>query len=135
MTGKTRNNGENMHCRCLVLLMVTAAISGITSAQNVPPSPDRPWHFAAERQIREEARALRISRLAIDATKSYSLPELVDFAEHNNPETRVAWEDAKARGAALHIAQSELYPALTAIALSTLGRENVLFNSSFVRQT
>jgi outer membrane protein TolC len=115
--------------------MVTATVSGIASAQNVPPSPDRPWHFAAERQIREEARALRVSRLAIDATKSYSLPELVDFAERNNPETRVAWEDAKARGAALHIAQSELYPALTAIALSTLGRENILFNNSFVRQT
>jgi outer membrane protein len=107
----------------------------MASAQNAPPSPERPWHFAAERQIREEARTLRVSRLAIDATKSYTLVELVDFAERNNPETRVAWEAAKSRGAALHIAQSELYPALTAIALSTLGRENVLFNSSFVRQT
>jgi outer membrane protein len=126
---------KNMHWRWPVLLIATAASSGIAPAQNVPPSPDRPWHFAAERQIREEARTLHVSRLAIDATNSYSLAELVDFAERNNPETRVAWEGAKARGAALHIAQSELYPALTAIALSTLGRENVLFNSSFVRQT
>jgi len=47
----------------------------------------------------------------------------------------VAWEGAKARGAALHIAQSELYPALAAVVLSQVHREDVLFNSSFVRQT
>ena len=85
--------------------------------------------------MREEAKALRASRLAIDAPNSYSLAELVDFAERNNPETRVAWEGAKARGAALHIAQSELYPALAAVALSQVEREDVLFGSSFVRQT
>jgi outer membrane protein TolC len=59
----------------------------------------------------------------------------VDFAERNNPETRVAWEGAKARGAALRIAQSELYPALAAVALSQVYRQDLLFGSSFVRQT
>src|SRR6202171_1804042 len=121
--------------RWFVLLVVTAAICKIASGQSVPPSPDRSWHFPAEREVRAEAKALRVSRLAIDATKSHSLAELVDFAERNNPETRVAWESAKARGAALHIAQSELYPALAAVALSQVDREDVLFGSNFVRQT
>jgi outer membrane protein len=121
--------------RCLALLVATAAICRIASGQSVPPSPDRPWHFSAEGEMRAEVKTLRVSRLAIDATKSYSLAELVDFAERNNPETRVAWEGAKARGAALHIAQSELYPALAAVALSKVDREDVLFNSSFLRQT
>ena len=125
----------NTTWRWFVLLVAAAAISKMAAGQNVPPSPDRSWHFPAEREVREEAKSLRFSRLAIDATKSYSLAELLDFAERNNPETRVAWEGAKARGAALHIAQSELYPALVGIALSTVGREDVLFGNIFVRQT
>ncbi len=125
----------NTTWRWFALLVVTAAICKIAPGQTVPPSPDRSWHFPAEREVREEAKTLRVSRLAIDATKSYSLAELVDFAERNNPDTRVAWEGAKARGAALHIAQSELYPALAGVALSTVGREDVLFGNSFVRQT
>src|SRR5258706_11749367 len=126
----------NTPWRWFALLMVTAAICKLASRQSEPPSPDRSWHLPAEREVRAEAKALRVSRLAaIDATKSYPLAELVDFAERNNPETRVAWEGAKARGAALHIAQSELYPALAAVALSQVHREDLLFGSSFVRQT
>jgi outer membrane protein len=126
---------KSMTWRWHVLLMVTAAISRNASAQGVPPSPNRPWHFSVESEIREQAKALRVSRLAVDATKEYSLAELVDFAERNNPETRVAWEDSKARGAALHIAQSELYPALAGIALSQVTRQDVLLGSTFFRQT
>ena len=119
----------------VIVVIVTALISGIASAQNAPPSPDGPWHFPAEQQIRQEAKALPPSRLAIDATKSYSLGDLVDFAERNNPETRVAWEGAKSKAAALHIAQSELYPVLAAVALSQVERVEVLFGNSFFRQT
>src|SRR5258705_9299923 len=125
----------NTPWRWFALLMVTAAICKLASRQSEPPSPDRSWHPPAEREVRAEAKAWRVSRLAIDATKSYSLAKLVDFAERNNPETRVAWEGAKARGAALQIAQSELYPALAAVALSQVHREDLLFGSSFVRQT
>jgi outer membrane protein TolC len=125
----------NTLSRWFVLLVVAAAICKIASGQSVPPSPDHPWRFPAEREVRAEAKALRVSRLATEAAKSYSLAELVDFAERNNPETRVAWEGARARGAALHIAQSELYPALAAVALSQVYRQDLLFGSSFVRQT
>ena len=125
----------NTISRWFVLLVVATAICKIASGQSVPPSPDHPWHFPAEREVRAEAKALRVSRLATEAAKSYSLAELVDFAERNNPETRVAWEGAKARGAALRIAQSELYPALAAVALSQVYRQDLLFGSSFVRQT
>lgn len=126
---------KNAPWRWLFLLVIPAAISGIASAQEVPPLPDRAWHFAAERQIREEAKSLPISHLAIDVTRTYSLPDLVDFTERNNPETRVAWEGAKGKGAALHIAQSELYPALAALALSQVVRKEVLVDSYFFRQT
>ena len=122
--------------RGFFLLIVTATICQIVSGQSVPPpSPDRPWHFPAERKIEDEAKTLGVSRLPVDEAKVYSLDELVDFAERNNPRTRVAWEGAKARGAALHIAQSELYPALAAAVLSQVGSEEVLFGSDFYRQT
>jgi len=126
---------KSMTWRWHVLLMVTAATPRNAPAQGVPPSSNRPWHSSAESEIREQAKALRVPRFAVDATKEYSLAELVDFAERNNPETRVAWEDSKARGAALHIAQSELYPALAGIALSQVTRQDVLFGSTFFRQT
>ena len=128
-------DGDDMTWRWPVLLMVAATLSRNASAQDAPPSPDRPWHLSAESGIREQAKALRVSRLTIDATKTYSLADMVDFAERNNPETRVAWEDSKARGAALHIAQSELYPALAGLALSQYTRQDVLFGSTFFRQT
>lgn len=53
---------------------------------------------------------------ALDATHSYSLAELVDIAEQNNPTTRIAWERAKQRAESLGIARSEYFPVLVGIA-------------------
>jgi outer membrane protein len=49
--------------------------------------------------------------------------------------TRVAWESARAEAAALGIARSELYPALSAVALSGVDRSEVPLGSQFYRQT
>ncbi len=53
---------------------------------------------------------------ALDPTHPYSLAELVDIAEHNNPRTRVVWERAKQKAEQLGIAKSAYYPVLTGIA-------------------
>jgi 3-hydroxyacyl-CoA dehydrogenase len=53
----------NTKWRGFFLLIVTAAICRIASGQSVPPSPDRPWHFPAERKSGGEAKALGVSRL------------------------------------------------------------------------
>jgi outer membrane protein TolC len=71
----------------------------------------------------------------MDPAKIYTLSELVNFAEQNNPETRVAWENAKAKAANLGIAQSTLYPTLAAAALADTLRLDVFFGNSFQRQT
>jgi outer membrane protein len=63
------------------------------------------------------------------------LGELIDLAEAHNPETSLAWERARAQAAALGIARSELYPTLAAVALSQTASFDVLFGSSFFRQT
>jgi outer membrane protein len=70
----------------------------------------------------------------MDPGKTYSLAELIDLAETQNPETRVAWEKARAQGNALGIARSELYPALAATALAQINRTDVLFGTEFYVQ-
>jgi outer membrane protein len=105
------------------------------SAQSAPVSPNRPWHSPAERQVQDDARKLRDFRLGADPTQTYTLAELIDLAETHNPETRVAWERARAQAAAFGVAHSELYPTLAVIALSTTHRGEILFIDNFFRQT
>jgi len=104
-------------------------------SQEAPPSPDRPWHSAGEPGLQGEGRLLRPPEFPLDARTNYSLGELIDLAETHNPDTRVAWERARAQAATLSLARSELYPALTAVALSQLTRGNTFFGTSFYQQT
>jgi len=114
----------------LVLLSV-----GRVFAQNAPASPDRPWHSFGEQQIKDDAKLFPESGFSVEPDGTYVLAELVDLAETHNPETRVAWESARARAAALGIARSELYPTISAVALSQIDRAEVPLGSQFYRQT
>jgi outer membrane protein len=63
------------------------------------------------------AHEIPVGKIAtLDPTHAYSLAELVDIAEHNNPHTRVVWERAKQTADQLGIARSAYYPVLTGIA-------------------
>jgi outer membrane protein len=104
-------------------------------AQNAPVLPSHPWHSAEEQRVEADASNFHDSRFNIDPTRTYSLAELVDLAEAHNPETRAAWERARAQAAALGIARSELYPTLAAAVLSETDRSNVLFGNEFFPQT
>jgi outer membrane protein TolC len=113
--------------------MLMAAIPIL--AQHAPPSPDHPWRSSDERKITEEGRRVRRPAIIIERGKAYSLAELIDLAEANNPETRVAWEGARAQAAALGIARSELFPTLSAVALSGIDREEIPLGTRFYRHT
>ncbi|HEY1788482.1 MAG TPA: TolC family protein [Verrucomicrobiae bacterium] len=52
----------------------------------------------------------------IDPGKTYDLPELIDLAERSHPETRVAWEQARAGARAVGLSESAYYPYLAALA-------------------
>jgi outer membrane protein len=109
--------------------------AGRMFAQSAPASPDRPSHFAGEQQIEDAAEPFLESRFSIASNRIYTLAELVNLAEEHNPETRLAWERARAQMAALGVARSELYPTVAAVALSRTTRSEVLFASQFDRQT
>ena len=117
----------------LKVLLLTA-ISGLL-AQSPPVSPDRPWHSPEEQQITREVRRFHLPTLPIESDRVYSLTELIDLAEARNPETRVAWENARAQAAALGIARSELLPTLAAVALAGVDRNESGLGSRFYRQT
>src|ERR1700723_1412179 len=106
------------------LLMLQFA--GCALAQSAPISPDRPSHSTGERQIEDAAQSLHQSKFSMEPDRTYSLAELVDLAEDHNPETRVAWERARAQMAALGVARSDLYPTVAAVALSETNRTAIL---------
>jgi outer membrane protein len=115
------------------LVILVAAIP--VFAQSPPSSPDRAWHSSDERRTADDGNRLRRPGLSMDFNKAYSLAELIDLAEAHNPDTRVAWENAVAQGAALGIARSELYPVLSAVALSGVDRAEVPLGTRFYRFT
>jgi outer membrane protein TolC len=71
----------------------------------------------------------------LETDRVYSLAELVAFAEAHNPETRSAWENARAQAAAAGIARSELFPQLAAIAFGGVDRAEIPSGQRFYRQT
>ena len=123
-----------MLTRTATVLLIFPYASSVL-AQTAPALPERPWHGSGMQEIQNDARQFRESRFSIEPDRMYSLPELIDLAETHNPETRIAWEGARAQLAVLGVAHSELYPNLAAIALSQTNRAETLFGGRFYRQT
>jgi len=123
-----------------VILLLIGLCSNPVRPQSAPPSPSQQWLGPGEQQIKRDAELVRDSRLSdsrlsIEPARTYSLAELIDFAQTNNPETRLAWERARAQAGALGVVRSELYPTLAAVALSFTERDDILAGSTFVRQS
>ncbi len=117
------------------LLIMIGVLLGEASAyaQKAPPAADRPWNVPSGRQLKVPPRPA--PSLTPDPSKAYTLSELVNLAEQNNPLTRVAWENAKARAADLGIAKAAFYPTLAATVLAESARNNIFFSPAFYRQT
>jgi outer membrane protein len=119
----------------LSALALMAASTVSVSAQSAPVVPDKVWHSHVEDGLAHDLKADPEKRYATEAGKAYTLAELIDLAQQHNPETRVAWETAKARAASLGIARSALYPTIAAVALGATLRQAALIGEYFHRQT
>ncbi|WP_345817416.1 TolC family protein (plasmid) [Paraburkholderia sp. PREW-6R] len=116
-----------------VLLLLGCATSALEMA---PDRPDRPWSpaTAPSGQIipgkrntaapangyvlpANPALANIAPSAAVDASRVYSLPDLIDLAESNNTTTRIAWNDARRVALAAGIAESNYLPRMTATAI------------------
>jgi outer membrane protein TolC len=102
--------------------------------QQAPPSADRAWPVPQGAFFRQQAAQLsQAARPRLDPKHLYTLPELVDIAEMNNPETRVVWEQARASAAAAGIARSALFPTVAALASASLSQYS-LFVTRFYHE-
>jgi outer membrane protein len=117
----------------VVLLLGGCATSAIVMA---PDSPDRPWTPATgpdgeiiageppppgqpenNTYVLPSNRELENTpppRFDIERRRAYSLPELIDIAESNNPITRNAWNDARSVALAAGIVESTFLPMVSA---------------------
>jgi outer membrane protein len=124
----------------LVLLPASGVISVVllsawtVLAQSAPISADRVWHSREEQSIEQDAANLEDSSFSIDSSKSYTLAGLIDLAEAHNPATRLNWERARSQAANLGVTKSELYPTLTAAALSETTRAEKFFGNRYFAQ-
>ncbi|MEI9887615.1 MAG: TolC family protein [Rhizomicrobium sp.] len=125
--------------RAAALILGSALLAGCaTSAIDMAPErPDRPWIPATTPDgeiiagVRgtgsgaggyvlpaNPALASVPPQPAVDGSKTYSLAELIDLAESNNPATRIAWNDARRVALAAGIVQSTYLPTVTASAIA-----------------
>ena len=109
------------------------AISVAQARNDAPPSSDKSWlppklsdyeNQLAGQRFREGESS---SRVSINPRKVYNLAELIDIAERNNPETRVAWERARQAAAAVGLSESAYYPFLAASAAAGYDRAFIPF--------
>jgi outer membrane protein len=115
----------------LVTMLGVLLAGQIAGAQRAPASPSQPW----QPTMQATAPARSAPAFAPDPGKTYTLPELINIAEQNNPDTRVAWENAKARAADLGISKASLYPTMAALVVAQSVRDNLFFAPNYYRQT
>ena len=126
--------------RWVTVLLALLFSFGAFGKDAAPPSPERPWSPPRldkyERDLAQEGARERpdAAKVAIDPKKVYDLPELIDLAERNNPDTRVAWESARKAAAAVGLSESAYYPYLMASAGAGYERAFIPFPTLAVDQ-
>ncbi len=117
----------------LITLQLLLAIAVANGRNDPPPSADRTWSppnlANYERELAEYHfnEAQGSSHVSINPRKIYGLAELIDIAERNNPDTRVAWERARQAAAAVGLSESAYYPFLVASAAAGYDRAFIPF--------
>ncbi|MGA3169698.1 MAG: TolC family protein [Chthoniobacteraceae bacterium] len=135
--------GRKSRLVCGCLWAISLGLAGITQTRGrdlAPPSSDQPWSPAQlskyEQDLAAQASQYRqdSTRVEIEPGKVYDLPELIDIAQRNNPQTRIAWERARQAAAAVGLSESAYYPYLVASAGAGYARAFLPFPSLAVDQ-
>src|ERR1700721_4339785 len=114
--------------RAWSIAFVCTLLPFVSYAQHAPSVPDRPWESGL---AENDLHAGPGNEMKLDPAHIYTLPELIDLAEQNNPAAREAWAFAKGRATQLGISRSDLYPTLMAGALGATSEDGVLINENF----
>ncbi|WP_267221262.1 TolC family protein [Dyella silvae] len=135
--------------RANLALVVVLVLSGCaTSAlQMAPTAPDRPWSPTVDAAGALSAKPVSGAQppssgyvlppnpvasgfppAAIDSERVYGLADLIDLAESTNPETRIAWNDARNAALTAGMARSTYLPRISATVLG--GRQSANGNGT-----
>src|SRR5580704_6195934 len=113
MSQRQRNSG-----RRAMLALVGSLLGGTLRAQ-APATAEQPWSIP-------DAAIARAGELGDERSdwmpKPYDLPMLIDLAQRTNPQTRAAWEEARAAAAAIGLVESSYLPQLSMEALGGFER-------------
>ena len=89
----------------LILFGSVAEICAQSGCAGLAPTPAAAADCAAH--------SIPVSTVAkLDPTRAYTVTELIDIAERNNPRARIAWERARQRANELGVAKSAYFPLL-----------------------
>jgi outer membrane protein len=114
----------------VITLQLFLAVAVANARNDPPPSSDRTWAPPNLSNYEQELAGYGVegsARVSINPRKVYGLAELIDIAERNNPETRVAWERARQAAAAVGLSESAYYPFLVASAAAGYDRAFIPF--------
>jgi outer membrane protein TolC len=130
-----RQAGEsNINPRVIALGCLALCLVRNICAQQAPPDPSKPLFSAGGDQVRQRIARPAEPSFALDSSIVYNLASLIDIAESRNPETKQAWQAARAQAAALGIARSDLYPVARAFLLGFTSQTGVLLFNQFAQQ-
>ena len=102
-------------------------------AQRAPVSAETPWQ-PTPNLFGGGPIPLYRHEAVLQDDGGYTLGQLIDTAEANNPSTHAAWERARVAAASVGIAKSELYPTVLAAAAGKTFKNPPLLYQSFVLQ-
>ncbi len=113
---------------CVMVLLTGCAALQESAARDpyayAPPVASKPWDSSLYGktidQFETKTGTARFSGLDIapDPEKLYELSDLIDLAQRANPETRRAWEQARAAAARLGLAEGAYLPTLALVAFA-----------------
>src|SRR6266567_5817086 len=118
-----------------IAMLASAVAHARLAAQGAPPASGAVWQPKGVQTLEHELGVCPHEAVDLVPDKIYTLAELIDLAQQHNPDTRVAWQEAKSKAAALGIARSTLYPTMSAVALAVTLRNAALVGEFFHRQT
>lgn len=109
----------------ILLAAGTSACGMVETAREpyraAPPSPVTPWKPSAAPADVRPAPGVARPRPDVPLDKPYALVDLIDLAQRTNPETRRAWEEARAAAARRGQAAAAYFPSLV---VATVGGQS-----------
>ena len=108
----------------LAYLASSLLLAGCVSLPGgAPSSPSKPWPVPNMASYSAAVRASETqATVEVSDTKAYELAELIDIAQRTNPETRIAWENARQAAIRTGMVESTYYPMLAVQAAAAYQR-------------